>query len=332
MIAVVGDRDTVSTWNEAIKLFNTLNNYYDASLHDHRERIDSEFDTIIFHFPFTHSRVTSLPKWRARKILYTVIEGTVLFGNCFFLCQYLSDAKIVTPSVFVKNILESPFMNYRVDYVIPHQIDNIIIDHEYGKVWRASYPNDKKIILFNGSSVFRKGLERLGEAVEHLRRKRKDFIVVLHSNYSREPLYTPLERVLRKGIVLEPDWGKLDKSEVYGKMFYADYIIMPSHSEGFGLPVIEAMALSKPLITVNSPAINEIANENNSFFLKNTKHTIWNTGYISFYGADYDAKELADIIDYALDAKDEIEDKTAKARETAERYRNTYLKFIDLIK
>lgn len=55
--------------------------------------------------------------------------------------------------------------------------------------------------------------------------------------------------------------GRLEDDKLLVLMKFAKALIMVSHYEGFGVPVIEAMQLGTPVITSNTTALNEIAGD-----------------------------------------------------------------------
>ncbi len=331
--AIITDYNCVSIYNESLKIAKVLGDSgFDVEIYSYvdHNKVD-KIDNAIFFFPFVSDYMKHIPRWniKGKRIFYFVIEGYV-YGMTAYR-QYIKGV-ITTPSRFSADNLRS--MQYTVNHVIPHQADRVFeIDHFYGRIWRSLYPSDKKIILYVGSNIVRKGLDRLKQAIDILRKRRKDFIVVLHSQNYRAPYHVDLSKIVGNGIVLEDEFGKIDKSRVYAKMVYSDFIVQPSLVEGFGLPVLEAMGLSKPLITINTFGVNEIANKDNSFMVMNT---VEKKLYVSLWGffriKDYDPEDLADTIDHALDAsKDVIEDKKAKELETVRRFHDTYSFFAKLL-
>jgi glycosyltransferase involved in cell wall biosynthesis len=238
---------------------------------------------------------------------------------------------IVTPSKFSKSQIEA--MGFTVKEVIPHQIPSIMpIDHEYGKTWRVKFPPNKKILLYNGSQILRKALPSLKLAIDMLSKKRDDFIMVYHTDKQNMPFHTPIWELNGKNSVIETDFPHLPILQVYAKMNYADIIVHPAVVEGFGLPVLETLNLGKPLVCINAPGVNEIANSKNSFMVQNVIRTTlkWQN-YINFPVVEYKPDDLANEIENALDAKPEtLEEKKIAGLETAKRYYNTYKRFTEI--
>ena len=293
-----------------------------------------EYDLVIFFSPFqrievVHSRYLPLEK----TISYYVVEG--IAKHIEIHRRLLEKQVIVTPSNFSKQCIEES--GFKVDRVIPHIADpDPDIDYDYGREWRNKYPRDKKILLYVGNPVRRKGLPELRKAVEILGRRRRDFIVVLHTADQPRLAGYSVKQLEHPNIVLELEYGRIPRSRVLGKILYADYYIHPAKSEGFGLPVLEALQLGTPVIAVDAPGVNEIVNERNAFIapsrgVEYADYPDPARALITFKMAKYDPRDLADVIDQALDAKsDELYNKVAEGWRTVEKYRDTYKEFISI--
>jgi len=331
--AVITGFEMQSVLNEAFKIADALGDTH-VLRHNDVYLIGKPYDLCIYWTPFLGMHLRHIARYRfpcrcRRLILYTVIEGRV--ADIDRVRYILRGIPIVTPSRFAMENVE--LMGFKVDRIIPHQVGNINVDEEYGARWRSKYPRSKKVILYNGTLIYRKGLDRLVEAVRILSRRRNDFIVVLHTHIVNLKFHYRADELQHPYIVIENEFGRLDLPKVYAKMKYADYIVMPSLVEGFGLPALEAMALGTPLITVNTPALNEFCSERNSFMVMDTHPVIlnWNN-YIYFRARDYDPRDLAGVMDEALDSdRDVLEDKIAHGYETANRFRETYKYFREYI-
>ena len=110
-----------------------------------------------------------------------------------------------------------------------------------------------------GATGRRKNIELLLGAVTQLRR-RKINVVVLRAGPPPHGKIAGLfdQLAVQRGLV---DLGMLKDSEIAG--FYAsiDVLCMPSLYEGFGLPVIEAMAAGTPVICSNATSLPEVAGD-----------------------------------------------------------------------
>jgi glycosyltransferase involved in cell wall biosynthesis len=115
-------------------------------------------------------------------------------------------------------------------------------------------------ILYVGSIEPRKNLPRLLVAYAHLRRRgstRWRLVVAGPRKWKSGPVYDAVarlelaEHVHFAGFVPEADLPALYNG--------ADLFAFPSLYEGFGLPVLEAMACGTPVVTANTSSLPEVA-------------------------------------------------------------------------
>jgi GT2 family glycosyltransferase len=66
----------------------------------------------------------------------------------------------------------------------------------------------------------------------------------------------PLPGAPQNYIFLDP--GKISKEEIYDLFSRVEFFVMPSHAEGFGFPILEAIEWGKPIFCRNIPCYHEI--------------------------------------------------------------------------
>ena len=293
----------------------------------------------VFIAPFQRIEVAKMMSFKGSQdfekvIWYTVTEGISLHMEAY--ARRLRSEIIATPSRFSKEMIE--LVGGKVDYIIPHQAEEpLIIDDAFGRRWREKYPKSKKLLVYIGNPVARKGLIELREAIDILARRRGDFHVVLHTCNQPNLAGYDVNILKHPRITLELEFGLIPKSQALAKMKYADYYIHPAKGEGFGLPVLEALQLGKPLVCIDAFGVNEIANPKCAWMCPRKGERFADypprgLRLIRFKEAVIDPVDLADTIDQALSAsKEEIEEKRARGFEVVKRFKNTYDRFRELL-
>lgn len=120
----------------------------------------------------------------------------------------------------------------------------------------------EKFVLYLGTIEKRKNLERLIDAFV-LASRRGDFPHKLVIAGKKGWLYKDLlkkidDNGVKDGIIFASDIKQADLPILYN---LADLFVYPSIYEGFGLPVLEAMACGTPVITSNTSSLPEVAGD-----------------------------------------------------------------------
>lgn len=167
---------------------------------------------------------------------------------------------------FYKNIamkLAKKFKKFQFVLVNSNYVRNALTDHGFeGKIVTIYYPvspefkiktdknnlrkkyglpTDKKLILSVSTDAKRKNLKVVKETTDRL-----------GSNFA-------LVRIGNK-LGNSYSFSSLNYDEISDIYNACDILLMPSLEEGFGLPVIEAMACGTPVVASDIPAISEISN------------------------------------------------------------------------
>ena len=108
---------------------------------------------------------------------------------------------------------------------------------------------------------------------------RKNIITLIKAfNYLKQKHHIPHNLILigRKGWSYEPIFAEIMASPDQGNIYHLDYLsdrlvalfyklasvfVYPSHYEGFGLPVLEAMTLGAPVVCADTSSLPEVAGE-----------------------------------------------------------------------
>jgi len=111
--------------------------------------------------------------------------------------------------------------------------------------------------LYVGNLEPRKNLERLIEAFAHLPQKDHDLVIVGNRWYHGE---APEQKARSLGLNGRVKFmGYVPRADLPALFSAATALVYPSLLEGFGLPVVEAMACGTPVITAGNSSMREVA-------------------------------------------------------------------------
>ncbi|OGP87984.1 MAG: hypothetical protein A2156_01735 [Deltaproteobacteria bacterium RBG_16_48_10] len=112
------------------------------------------------------------------------------------------------------------------------------------------YRSENPTILQVGTNPH-KNVPRLAQALKGIKCK---LVLIGHVDSS-------LREILQKNSVQYENHENLSHEEVFEKYVDSDIVTFVSTSEGFGLPIIEAFATGRPLITSNASPMSEVASD-----------------------------------------------------------------------
>ena len=114
-----------------------------------------------------------------------------------------------------------------------------------------------------------------------------------------------------------------------GLYHLGDVYVYPTKLEGIGLTIMEALASGLPVITTNSPPMNEFVNDTNGKLIKVKKLIARPDGYY-WPLSIVDETDLAEKMKYYIENKKNLDYFSKKARESAENNLNVYKNFSKL--
>lgn len=153
--------------------------------------------------------------------------------------------------------------------VIPHGV-NEIFKKEPDKFLiekvKSKYSLPSKFILFVGNIEPRKNLETLIEAFGVFREKFKDFklLIVGEKVLGFEKIKKKIDEFGLEGSVVFTGYVENQDLSVIYRL--SSFFVFPSLEEGFGLPILEAMASSVPIVASGFSSIPEIAGDGAIYF------------------------------------------------------------------
>jgi glycosyltransferase involved in cell wall biosynthesis len=124
----------------------------------------------------------------------------------------------------------------------------------------ARYGLPSRFILFVGTVEPRKNLVRLIEAFRllcHAPQFTHSLVIVGGKGWADQPIYQALGPLQAGGRAVLT--GRVEQDDLPFIYNLADVFVLPSLCEGFGIPVIEAMACGTPVVTSHSSCLPEVA-------------------------------------------------------------------------
>lgn len=136
------------------------------------------------------------------------------------------------------------------------------LDHAWGKISNKHQLNEREYFLFVGTLEPRKNIIGVLKAFHHViqadekLRKYKLVIVGKKGWFYNEIFETTRKLQMEKFVIFT---GYLPENEKQALLLNAFLFLYPSFYEGFGIPILEAMAHGVPVITGNNSALPEVA-------------------------------------------------------------------------
>ncbi len=120
---------------------------------------------------------------------------------------------------------------------------------------KLNLPKDKKIILSVGSEEPRKNIETILEILPELKKEFSNILFLRIGEQSKKNKKLIKKLGIEKNVQYLAGVNINDLGHYYNT---CDLFVFPSYYEGFGLPVLEAMASGVPFLTTNCTSIPEI--------------------------------------------------------------------------
>ncbi len=179
---------------------------------------------------------------------------------------------IWVPSEYSKRSYLQAGVDHRKVWVVPNGFD------PEGIAGNIEHSQCKKTtLLFLGGTIFRKGIDILVKALDGLEDKTLSDLELVVKESGGNSFYlgqSLLDESLsshpRVGSVTTVQRQHLDRAELLRLISVSDALVHPYRAEGFGLPVLEAMALGTPVIHTQGGATNEFCGPRESLLIPST--------------------------------------------------------------
>ncbi len=240
----------------------------------------------IVHYPYFEPFFLTLPVLKGKKTIVTVHDMTPLLFPESFPVGIKGEIKwwlqkralkkvdaIITDSFSsqkdIANLLNYPKEKIHVAYLAAAEHFRVISDKQTLQKVKEKFHLPEKFLLYVGDITPNKNVPRLVKAV--LRTKIPLVMVgkalVNETADFENPWNSDLKEVL--DMVKDKEQcirlGFVDDEDLVGIYNLASAFVMPSLYEGFGLPVLEAMACGCPVITSKEGSLSEVAGDSAYF-------------------------------------------------------------------
>lgn len=191
--------------------------------------------------------------------------------------------KIIVPSNFTKEELIQLYHTKEEKIKVIHEgydkkIFNLNKDQEKIKQLLKKYKIEKPYFLFVGRLEKKKNITNLIKAYSKLFNLKlkislPKLVLIGSPGFNYQEIASEIEKI--KPLIYQI--GYIQVNELVHFYHGAEAFIFPSLYEGFGLPILEAMACGVPVIASNAGSIPEIGNEAALYFNPNKIEEITNT-------------------------------------------------------
>jgi len=146
-------------------------------------------------------------------------------------------------------------------FVVPLAHDGNIVDNEKCSTILKTMKISNPFLLYLGELDFRKGVVDILDAFEIVKPSFPDIKLVLAGllKPSTSTIHEKLQNYRYINDVYLP--GYVTNDQKHALLSSADIFLFPSEYEGFGLPVLEAMAHGTPVITTNVSSLPEVGGD-----------------------------------------------------------------------
>jgi glycosyltransferase involved in cell wall biosynthesis len=195
------------------------------------------------------------PEWfsvRDKIILKTLVPRSARKASRVLTISDAARSDIIARYKLANELVTTIHIAPGIDFlhIDPHQIDTI----------RQKYKTSDRFILAVGNLQPRKNLQRLIQAFAKAKRSDQiphKLVIVGQNWYQAHQIYDSVKEMnIEADIVFT---GYIPKEDLRGLYAAANAFVYPSLYEGFGLPIVEAMACGTPVITSNIPVLTEVA-------------------------------------------------------------------------
>ena len=184
------------------------------------------------------------------------------------------------------------------------------IDYLYEKY---NIPRNKKILMYAGNLKPHKNIEKLLEAFSLLEDKENYVLLIVGKAFENYTVLDEKEKQLGiKDFIINT--GSLTQEQIIDVYNLADLFIFPSLYEGFGLPIIEALACGTKVISSNTSSLPEVGGDVIEYFdpnnareicekIKASEHIEFNEEKVEKWLKNFDWKKISEEVKSSFNEK-----------------------------
>lgn len=188
-------------------------------------------------------------------------HGVSFFEHAVGITRHEADVVVVPSRSTRDDCVEAGFDADRVR-VVPHGVQTLAVSEEEVAGFRARHALSREVVLWCGTLEPRKNLRVVLEAYRQLLRSGTDLDLVIVGPDG----WGKTADDVRRGVDRLPEGrvhvlGRLDVRELHAAYATARVFCFPSLWEGFGMPVLEAMAHGTPVVTSRGTSMAEFGGD-----------------------------------------------------------------------
>ena len=242
------------------------------------DSIMKKWDPDIVHIQgaLSEGLIGNMIKKRYKKPLLLTVVGEDItfypkkFPSSLFVRLTLNNVNtIICQSAFLKNEIKKLGIKNKEFNIIPMgaKAEDFKPRDKSKSRKKLNLPQDKKIILFVGHLVERKGVKYLIHAISSIIKKEKDaMFYIIGTGYQEESL-RKLANVEGLGSYVK-FLGQKTNAEVADYMNASDLLVLPSLNEGLPVVVYEALSCGTPVVATEVAGTPELVSSDVGFLVK----------------------------------------------------------------
>jgi len=286
---------------------------------------------IPFHPPSLNPYLLTYNNFKGQKYFYTTCDG---IPNLTIVNQYLlKDIKFIPNSKFSANNLQE--VGLETDLPVFHGINFEIVEKaeqlsvQLKQKLERDFPNTVKFGIVSGMTK-RKNMDLMLKVFQEINTKLPNlakkihFFVISHKQFK--------EFTVPENVHFVSEFGLNPREYIFAFYRVMDYMIVPSGTEGFGMPVLESMAMGTPVIHQLMPPFDEFTSWQWNLLIKSSEIEEYydkNNGQ-KWRIHKFDIQDMINAILIASELQDR-EERSKNLRELAKKYdiNNLYVRFLE---